>query len=244
MPKDFKIFLIFSLFFLLLPFVSFASEKIIFFWGQGCPHCAKVEQYIQKNNLDEVFNIERKEIYFNEQNREDFMRICDRYNIPLEERGVPLAVIDGKCIVGDEPIIRALEAKSQNLTLKETKSFQGENISSSKKITLPLIIGAASVDTINPCAFYFNDNNFSFRQQKKSVFGGNCFCWSYYFLSFIMGLGIYKALASAKFSNWFMKFIAGLAIFVGVLNIKDYFWYGGGGFLMEVPMKWRPKMKS
>jgi len=28
------------------------------------------------------------------------------------------------------------------------------------------------------------------------------------------------------------------------LNIKDFFRYGGGGFLMEVPLSWRPKLKS
>ena len=58
-----------------------------------------------------------------------------------------------------------------------------------------------------------------------------------------MGLGIYRALSAVRFSNLFMKFIGSLAIIVGVLNVKDYFWYGGGGFLMEVPRKWRPKMK-
>ena len=31
---------------------------------------------------------------------------------------------------------------------------------------------------------------------------------------------------------------------MGLLNIKDAIWYGGGGFIMEVPQKWRPKMKA
>ena len=33
------------------------------------------------------------------------------------------------------------------------------------------------------------------------------------------------------------------AIIIGILNIKDYFKYGAGGFVMEVPRKWRPAMK-
>jgi cytochrome c biogenesis protein CcdA len=35
-----------------------------------------------------------------------------------------------------------------------------------------------------------------------------------------------------------------LAIVIGLFNIKDYFWYGGGGFAMEIPKKWRPKLKE
>lgn len=35
-----------------------------------------------------------------------------------------------------------------------------------------------------------------------------------------------------------------LAILIGLGNIKDYFWYGAGGFIMEIPRKWRPKKKK
>ena len=31
---------------------------------------------------------------------------------------------------------------------------------------------------------------------------------------------------------------------IAFINIKDYFSYGGGGFIMEVPQSWRPKMKA
>jgi cytochrome c biogenesis protein CcdA len=31
---------------------------------------------------------------------------------------------------------------------------------------------------------------------------------------------------------------------IGLFNIKDYFWYGGGGFVMEIPRRWRPSLKK
>ena len=34
-----------------------------------------------------------------------------------------------------------------------------------------------------------------------------------------------------------------MAVIVGILNIKDYFWYGKG-ILMEIPLSWRPKLKK
>jgi glutaredoxin len=44
--------------------VSSAQEYILFY-GNGCPHCAKVEQYIKDNKIDQKFDIDMKEIYFN-----------------------------------------------------------------------------------------------------------------------------------------------------------------------------------
>ena len=46
-----------------------------------------------------------------------------------------------------------------------------------------------------------------------------------------------------EISHLFFKIVGWLAIFLGLLNLKDYFWYGKG-FLMEVPMSWRPRLKS
>lgn len=222
-----------------------ALEKIIFFWGQGCLHCAKVEKFIQENNLDMSFEIDRREIYFNKENREMFEKICDELQIPINKRGVPMAVINGKCIVGDKPIIDALKAKMKNLSIEKEENVDK---SSSKKLTLPLVIGAASVDAINPCAFavliILMSTILASGKRKKVILAGLSFAVAIYISYLLMGLGIYKALATAKFSNWFIKGIGGLAVLIGLLNIKDYFWYGGGGFLMEVPLGWRPTMKS
>jgi cytochrome c biogenesis protein CcdA len=38
--------------------------------------------------------------------------------------------------------------------------------------------------------------------------------------------------------------VGAIAILLGVFNLKDYLWYGGGGFKLEVPESWRPKMKG
>lgn len=224
------------------------NEDLVYvFWGQGCGHCAKVEQYIQENRLDDIFSIERKEIYFDKENREDFLDACDKNGIPMERAGVPMAIINGKCVRGKTLIIEALEAKAQNIPLEEIEEIQSKNPSESKRLTLPLIIGAALVDAINPCAFavlvILMTTILASGERKKALLAGLAFALSIYISYLLMGLGIYKALSTAELSGWFMKFVGSLAILVGALNIKDYFWYGKG-FLMEVPQSWRPKMKS
>ena len=34
------------------------------------------------------------------------------------------------------------------------------------------------------------------------------------------------------------------AIIIGLLNIKDYLWYGSGGFVIEIPRAWRQRLKQ
>lgn len=57
-----------------------------------------------------------------------------------------------------------------------------------------------------------------------------------------MGLGLYSVVTHFETTYTFMLVIGVVAIVIGLLNIKDYFWYGKG-FLMEVPLSWRKQLK-
>jgi len=48
-----------------------------------------------------------------------------------------------------------------------------------------------------------------------------------------------KALTFLGVSDMVRDFVGVLAIVVGVLNLKDYFFYGSGGFAAEIPQAWR-----
>ncbi|MEK7160566.1 MAG: cytochrome c biogenesis protein CcdA [Patescibacteria group bacterium] len=109
----------------------------------------------------------------------------------------------------------------------------------------------AALDAINPCEFailillmaslLLNDEN-----RKKALQTGLSFVGAVFVAYFLMGVGLLEFLRvyTLSISSYFYYFIGGLAIILGLFNIKDYFWYGGGGFLMEVPQSWRPKMKG
>ena len=87
--------------FFLLPVNSFAQEKIDLhmFYGQGCPHCAKLEMF-----LDEIaekypqLNIQKHEIYHDNENRELFQKMAEQYNTTIG--GVPTVFINNSVIVG------------------------------------------------------------------------------------------------------------------------------------------------
>ncbi len=106
----------------------------------------------------------------------------------------------------------------------------------------------AFVDSINPCAIavmllllsalVFFDN------RKKIFFSGIAFILGLYITYFIFGMGLFCASDISKYINPTIihKAIGIFGIIIGLLNIKDFFWYGGGGFVMEIPRRLRPRM--
>lgn len=117
-------------------------------------------------------------------------------------------------------------------------------------ITLLAVICGAGVDAINPCEFAIlillmasmlaaePDN------RKKALYTGVAFIVGIFIAYFLMGIGLLNIIRNytLHFSDYFYKIIGITAIIMGLLNLKDYFWYGKV-FLMEVPLSWRPKMK-
>ena len=117
-----------------------------------------------------------------------------------------------------------------------------------KMPTMLAIIGAAAVDAINPCAFavliILLSTMLAIGERLKALKVGFAFIVSIYIAYFLMGLGIFSVIMVSKLALIFYKVVGVLALIIGALNIKDFFRYGGGGFLMEVPVSWRPKLKS
>ncbi|MBU0586379.1 hypothetical protein KJ780_02630, partial [Candidatus Micrarchaeota archaeon] len=61
---------------------------------------------------------------------------------------------------------------------------------------------------------------------------------------FLFGIGLMGVIQFTGFSYLFYQFVGILAIIIGILNLKDYFSYGAGGFVMEIPRSWRPLLKK
>ena len=112
------------------------------------------------------------------------------------------------------------------------------------------IVCGAAVDAINPCALsiliLLMASMLIEGQRKKALLTGFSFVAAVYVAYFLMGIGALTLIRSHTlvFSGYFYKIIGAVSIIFGLLNVKDYFWYGGGGFIMEVPQRWRPKMKK
>ena len=228
------------------------SPKIYLFYGTGCPHCGEVEEFFEEENLYTRYPVEEKEIYFNRDNALLYNRILDELEVPQQKRGVPAVVIGDKLIVGDRPIINNFVAEADKLLGEGNDNSNIKNPGIEEKgqnldLTLVAVIGASAVDAINPCAFavliILMTTILATGDGGKALKTGLAFAASIFISYFLMGLGLYKALGVGGISHLFYKIVGWLAIFLGLFNLKDFFWYGKG-FLMEVPMAWRPKLKN
>lgn len=228
---------------------------VIYFYGIGCPHCAKLELFLDDIKDDYNLNIIGYEVYQNQSNRELATRLAEEYGDSF--RGVPMSFIGDKVFVGfSNKIGEEIESKIQSCIdeccdspLEKIKLCQAREEAREdalKKLTLPAVIGAAVVDAINPCAFavliILLTTILAASSKKKALFAGLAFTVSIYISYYLMGLGLFSAIQAAGITHWFYAIVAVLAIFIGLFNLKDYLWYGKW-FVMEVPVSWRPKLK-
>lgn len=113
-------------------------------------------------------------------------------------------------------------------------------------LTLPAVILAALVDSINPCEFAILIILLATItvkvSRKQALYCGLAFSFAIYTAYLLMGLGIYSAIAVSGLTSTIYLIVAILAIVLGLFNLKDYFWYGKW-FRMEVPLSWRPRLQ-
>lgn len=232
------------------------QPTILFFYGQGCSHCAKVESYFNDIDAYNKYPLESKEIYFNRTNAAEFNAILDANGIPPNERGVPMLVAGDVLISGDSPIIEQfttvadafIVSNGGTAVTEEAKVPENTANSGKASISMWLIISASLVDAINPCAFavlliLLTTVLAQKTSRKKVLASGLAFSLAIFLSYLLMGLGVYTALASVGTTTLLTTAVGIMAIILGLFNLKDFFWYGKTT-PMEVPMSWRPKMAS
>lgn len=263
MKKIFAI--LFSLIFLF--WLSFAQEYI-FFYGNWCTHCAKVEQFFKEENIEKKYDIEMKEIYFNRDNLKDFQNYIDKLWIDSSKAWVPFLVIENEneCdyVAWDKKIIsffqEKLDAENENfecnqencpdLNCSEINSgdveWTVESDEENHRSFFGIMIPAALADSINPCAFavillLLSSILIETKDKKKAILAGLLFALAVFLSYLAMGLGLFSALATTT-NTVIIKWIVWiLGIIVWLANIKDFFWYWEW-FRMEVPLARRPKL--
>ena len=89
-------------------------DKLIFFYGEGCPHCANVEKFFQDNSVESKIQFEKKEVWGDKQNAYLMTLIATKKcSLPENQLGVPFLWNgpDSKCLLGDQPIIDFFKQK-------------------------------------------------------------------------------------------------------------------------------------
>jgi len=122
-------------------------------------------------------------------------------------------------------------------------------------VNLFTIVSLAAVDAVNPCALavmvivLITLLTHNPGKRKNVLIGGFAFIFAVFILYFLYGLIMIQFFShlvpeTGKFSYYIFKGFGLFAIILGVLNFRDYFNYKRGGFMTEMPLKFRPKMQK
>ena len=107
-------------------------------------------------------------------------------------------------------------------------------------LTIGLLVGAALADSVNPCVlgvliFLLLFLTRTFKSRNKMLICGLFYSVVVYATYLLLGFGILHIAALTGLSRGFYWLAASVAIIAGLLEIKDYFWYGRGFTLQMIP---------
>ncbi len=114
--------------------------------------------------------------------------------------------------------------------------------------TIGTVIITALVDSINPCAIgvlllLLSSRVIAGKEKKKMLLLGLVYISSVYIVYFAAGLGLTVFLHSIPLivAQYISLFVAVLVVAAGLLEIKDFFWYGRG-FSLAISAKHAKKI--
>jgi len=223
--------------------------EIYFFYGPTCSACYTLESYL--DNFEQQYDyieVKKFDVY---ENGTLLLQLAEVYGLNTSLIQTPTTFVNDKAFVGFSFIIvNAIENEIKtcaHVNCNNPLDFVTGNVTISE-ITLPMLLGAAAADAVNPCAFavliLLLTAILGLSSKIKALKAGLAFTVAVYISYLAMGFGLFGALQITGLSNIVFKFIGVVALIVGAFNIKDFLRPGAGGFIMEVPMSWRPRMKG
>ena len=107
-------------------------------------------------------------------------------------------------------------------------------------LTIGIILGAALVDSVNPCVFGVLIFLLAFmtrvyKSARRMLFAGFLYTFVVYATYLLLGFGILRVAVSIGLATAFYWVAATIAIGAGLLELKDYFWYGRWFSLQMIP---------
>lgn len=117
------------------------------------------------------------------------------------------------------------------------------------ELTLPVVLIAAAIDSINPCAIgvllFLATVMLKVSSQRGALLRlGTVYITTVYVVYTLSGLGLIwfqYELIRRGFAEIVGVTVGGLAVALGLIEIKDFFWYGTG-ISLEIPPRYKEKI--
>jgi glutaredoxin len=239
------------------------TVTIRYFWGEGCPHCAKAKPFLEelKTKYPEL-KIDSYEIFKNRKNLDIFVKMAKA--LGKEATGVPAFFIGNVMITGfsedtgreiGEKVRSCIEQGGCDDEMKRIAPGQPETGTidvpflgkmSTSDLSLPVFtIVVAGLDSFNPCAFFVLFFLLSLllhthSRKRMVLIGGTFVLFSglVYFLFMTAWLTLFLLVGNLPV----ITTVAGLvALLISLINIKDFFFFSKGISLV-IPEEAKPKL--
>lgn len=104
------------------------DSGLVLFYGDGCPHCEIVDEFIADNKIEEKVYIEHKEVYNNQANQALLRSKATICGLPTNSIGVPFLWDGENCFIGDVNIKSYLSLLVQAIENPESLKTEEEPV--------------------------------------------------------------------------------------------------------------------
>ena len=92
--------------------VAVAATEPTIFYGDTCPHCKIVNDFIVANDVKSKIKFQELEVYNNQTNAAELVATAQKCNLAIAGGvGVPFFYDGQNCLLGDQPIIAYFQTK-------------------------------------------------------------------------------------------------------------------------------------
>ena len=207
------------------------ATEISYFYSVSCSHCANVAEsgILESVSKIEGVGVEKFEIS-SSVNRERYLSYLQEFKV--DGGGIPFLVIerDGKFsyLMGDAPIIEDLEDSILNF-----RAYDDFGIDlADNRLNLWVVVVAALVDSINPCAFgvllFLMAVLLTMGSAKRALRSGMVYTFVIFLVYLAAGFGIMKVASNFLDLNNIKMFVGIIVLLAALVELKDFFWEGKG----------------
>ncbi len=218
--------------------------EVLFFYNQHCSECMKTIPYLENfTDTHPWVHVQYFDVFNNPENQQMFETLNERYGAPFSP--VPAIFAGDHEIIGYDRITNELEdaVEGANVTHTiiptQTTSPNGSVTVERPGLTVPMIITAALIDGINPCAFavliFLLLSILAMESKRRILVVGSAYIGAVFVFYFFSGLGLFTLVQISGVSRWFSIIAAGLALAAGLLTLRDAF-SSTAGPLMAIPV--------
>ena len=223
-----------------------AQTNVYEFYQIGCSHCVNVDN---SGVLDRVANMPNVTLVKYDIRTTEGSEKYEYFHTVIKDlpRGTPLVVIENNdnlsYLIGDTPIIEKLETAINDASTIQNKislierlkmflesCFNADLQKSGKLSTAGILalIGAAIIDSINPCAFgvllFLMLSLLNLGSSKRALKAGLFYSFVVFIVYFLAGLGLFHIIQSvSQIKDWIYLTVGTLVIILALIEFRDYY---------------------